>query len=184
MNLELGPVECAIKEVMKPILICLIALAFISCDSNAPRPVAQNTNAATTSPLDRPQTAISHSSENQAPPASNTGKSKWTQGGDAFDTSEYDSAIAAAEKKLSGKPSDDAAKKALAEAYYKRAVALTDKRQYASALGDYRRTLKYDPSNPDAKEWIDKIIMIYDGLNKESPKEGEEPPPLPYKKGA
>ena len=132
---------------------------------------------------ERPQTAISHSLENQTPPPGNNSKSKWTQGGEAFDTAELDKAVAAAEKSLSSKPADNGAKKALAEAYYKRAVALTDKRQYASALGDYRRALKYDPSNSDAKEWIDKIIMIYDSLNKDSPKEGEEPPPLPNRKG-
>jgi len=170
---------------MKTALICLVALAAAACDSNAPRPVAQNANttSASNSTIERPQTAISHSTENQTPPPSNAGKSKWTQGGEAFDTSDLDKSVATAEKTLSGKPADAAAKKALAEAYYKRAVALTDKRQYASALGDYRRTLKYDPANADAKEWIDKIIMIYDSLNKESPKEGEEPPPLSFKKG-
>ena len=30
----------------------------------------------------------------------------------------------------------------------------------------------------EAKEWIDKIIMIYDSMGRESPKEGEEPPAL------
>lgn len=83
----------------------------------------------------------------------------------------------AAEKTAGGKPS-----KALGDAYYKRAVALTEARQYASALGDYRRALKNDPSNAEAKDWVDKIIMIYDSMNKTSPKEGEEPPPLPFKK--
>jgi hypothetical protein len=60
-------------------------------------------------------------------------------------------------------------------------MALTDARQYASALGDFRRALKYDPSSEEAKTWIDQIIKIYDSMNKEYPKEGEEPPPLPWK---
>jgi hypothetical protein len=60
-------------------------------------------------------------------------------------------------------------------------VALTDARQYASALGDYRRVLKYDPNNSEAKNWIEQIIGIYDSLGRESPKEGDEPPPLPFK---
>ena len=167
---------------MKKLLICVAALAALSCDSNAPRPVAQNSNAAPANSLERPQTAIAHNSEMQPPPAAGE-KSKWAQGGDAFDTSELDKAVSTAEKTLSTKPSDAAAKKALGEAYYKRAVALTDKRQYASALGDYRRALKYDPSNTEAKDWIDKIIMIYDSMNKQYPNEGEEPPPLPYNKG-
>ena len=93
------------------------------------------------------------------------------------------SAIAVAEKKLGGKPADVTAKKTLATAYFKRAFALTEARQYASALGDYRRAMKYDPSNPEAKSWIDKIILIYSGMNKDYPKEGEEPPALPFTKG-
>ena len=32
------------------------------------------------------------------------------------------------------------------------------------------------------KEWINQIIDIYEGLNKDYPKEGEEPPALPFKK--
>ena len=134
---------------------------------------------------EKAQTAIAHSSENQtpnpsAPPSGE--KSKWTASGDPIDTKQLDAAVMSAEKALAAKPTDSSAKKALGEAFYKRAVALTEARQYASALGDYRRTLKQDPANADAKEWIDKITMIYDGLRKESPKEGEEPPPLPFTK--
>ena len=62
----------------------------------------------------------------------------------------------------------------------KRAVALTDARQYASALGDYRRAVKNDPENEEAKNWIDQIITIYGSLGRTPPPEGEEPPPLPF----
>jgi tetratricopeptide (TPR) repeat protein len=111
------------------------------------------------------------------PPAANSGggdKSKWTQGGDPIDTSNFDADIAKAEK------SGD--KKALSQAYEKRADALTKARQYAAALGDYRKALKADPSNGDAKNWVDQITMVYESMNREAPKEGEEPPPLPFKK--
>jgi len=84
---------------------------------------------------------------------------------------------------LKAKPANPVLISALADAYYQRGVALTDARQYASALGDYRRAIKYDPNNADSKQRIDKIIMIYDSMNKEYPKEGEEPPPLPFTKG-
>lgn len=112
-----------------------------------------------------------------------TGGGSWSRGGDPIDTSDFDSEIFAAEKALKSSPGDDSAKKALSQAYYKRGVALTNARQYAAALGDYRRSLKYDPSNTDAKNWIEQIIVIYNGLNKEYPKEGEEPPPLEFKNG-
>lgn len=141
-------------------------------------------NSSRVSKDEKPQTAIAHSLENQAPkddPAAGQ-KSKWTQSGDPIDTKEFDAAIAAAEVALGKKPSDADAKKALSAAYFNRAEALTKARQYASALGDYRKAVKHDPSNAEAKEWIDKIIMIYDSIKRGYPKEGEEPPPLPFNK--
>lgn len=124
----------------------------------------------------RPQNGAAQSSTVQK---SET-KTKWTQGGTPIDVSEFDAEIARVEKNLKAKSKDEQAKKFLAEAYLKRAVVLTDARQYASALGDYRRVLRHDAANEDAKTWIKKIIEIYDGLNKEAPNEGEEPPPLPF----
>ena len=169
---------------MKFIIVTLFLLASFGCD-NAGKPVPQNTDsAAVTTAKEKPQTAIAHSLENQTPKtdAPAGAKSKWTQSGDPIDTKEFDTAIASAEVALGKKPSDNEAKKVLAAAYFKRAEALTGARQYASALGDYRRALKHDPSNEEAKDWIDKIIMIYGSINREYPKEGEEPPPLPLKK--
>ena len=107
---------------------------------------------------------------------------KWSASGDPIDTEKFDAAVAAAEKDLKAKPADDDAKKALAQAYYDRGSALTEARQYASALGDYRRALKYDPDHADSKKWIEQIVGIYSMLKKEAPKEGEEPAPLPFKK--
>ncbi len=161
-------------------LIILSLTAAFGC-SSAPQPVKQDAPPAGN---ERSQTAISHSTDNQPPAAVKSGeKTKWTQSGTPIDTKEFDTAIASATKTLTGKPTDTAAKTALGEAYYKRAVALTDARQYASALGDYRKAYKYDPTNAEAKQWIDMIISIYDERNQEYPKEGEEPQPLPFTKG-
>lgn len=165
---------------MRLFIITAICALTLSC-TEAAKPIQQDANPAPVSRnSDRAQTAIAHGPQEQAPPAG--AKSKWSQSGEAIDTKEFDAAIASAEKAVSAKPSDAAAKKALADAYYKRAEALTEVRQYASALGDYRRTLEYDPSNADAKNWIGQITMIYESINRESPKEGEEPPPLPFPK--
>lgn len=171
----------------KFILIASISMFATACD-NPPVAVQQNSNSSAAKPPtnEKPQTAIAHSSEKQTPPgapATNGEKSKWTASGDPIDTAKFDAAITAAQKTLDGKPTNAAAQKTLADAYYDRAVALTDARQYASALGDYRRTIKLDPANAEAKEWIEKIVMIYDGLKKAYPAEGEEPPPLPFTKG-
>lgn len=169
---------------MYKLIIAFFALTLAFGCNDAARPVAQSNTPAASSTPDKSQTAIAHSSENKAQtaPAPPSGGGKWSASGDPIDTAKFDDAIAKAEKGASAKPNDTGAKKALATAYYERAVALTDARQYASALGDYRKAVKNDPSNTDAKEWIDKITMIYDSMGKQSPKEGEEPPPLPMKK--
>ena len=109
-------------------------------------------------------------------------KTRWTQSGSPVDTSGFDAEIARAEKNVNSKPKDEAAKKTLAEAFLKRGTALTEVGQYASALGDYRRVLKYDAGNDAAKTWINKILEIYGSINREAPKTGEEPPPLPFEK--
>lgn len=158
---------------MKLIGIFLFAAAAFGCTS-ASQSIQSNTAPSNSSLNERPQTTIGHSSENPGgPPVKSGEKSKWSQSGEPIDTKVYDDAIKAAERSPA---------KAQSEAYYKRAFALTDARQYASALGDYRKAAKLDPSNTQAKAWIDKIIMIYDGMNKDYPKEGEEPPALPFTK--
>ncbi len=169
---------------MKFAIVALLAFVAAACN-NAASPVQSNANSQTAgvATSGTPQTVIAHSSENKQPNTAAPGeKAKWTQSGEPIDTKSLDSAVTAAERALTTKPTNETLKKTLAEAYYKRAVALTDARQYASAIGDYRRAFKNDPTKTEAKEWIDKIIMIYDGLNKSYPKEGEEPPPLPFKK--
>lgn len=171
---------------MKYSLIFAIAvLALSGCgDSAAPVSSGDNTAAQNERELDR-ETVIAHSTERSGKSAADKsaggeGKSGWSRGGDPIDTSAFDAEIASAKKALDASPNSDDAKKTLSEAYTKRGVALTQARQYAAALGDYRKALKLDSSNQTAKTWIDQIIVIYSGMNKEYPKEGEEPEPLPY----
>lgn len=168
---------------MKILAIMALAVLSFGC-ANTGKPVAQNTNSAPANRLpERPQTAIAHGPEMQkTDPAASAPKSRWSQAGDPVDTSKEDAAIMAAEKDLRDKPTDAEAKRALGAAFFKRASLLTEARQYASALGDYRRAIKHDPSNAEAKEWIDRIVSIYASINKESPKEGDEPAPLPFDK--
>jgi tetratricopeptide (TPR) repeat protein len=169
--------------IMGNVVIVFGAVALAMACNSAARPVV-NTNSTATQSNDRTQTAIAHSSENRLGPATNaTAKTKWTQSGDPIDTSRFDGTIKEAEKTYKSKPMDESAKKLLGQAYFDRGFALTEARQYASALGDYRRALQYDPDNDEAKNWIDQILVIYETMGKESPKEGEEPPPLPFKKG-
>lgn len=171
-------------------IIGLGALIFTGCSGSAPRAVENSNSNQSSQRNEKMQSVISHTTENQTPPPGNaagpsgTGeKTRWTQSGNPIDTKEFDTQIAAAVKAQKAKPKDAAANSALAEAYFKRGFALTEARQYASALGDYRRALKYDASYEEAQKWIDMITSIYNSKNQEFPKEGEEPPPLPFKGG-
>ena len=172
---------------MKKFIFPIFLSFFIaSCADNAPtisqQPVS-NTNSVSVN-QQKSQTVAAHTTENELPPAvtKSETKSKWTQSGNPIDTSQLNAEVESAEKTLKAKPGDEAAKKSLAEAYVKRGMALTDARQYASALGDYRKALKLDPNNEEAKKWVEQIVGIYESINRDYPKEGEEPPPLPFKK--
>ena len=168
----------------KVLALSFFALASFGCGnpvqiSNAPVQNQNNTLTVTSRSQNSP---VNPANTNQATATKPEAKTKWTQSGEPIDTGKLDAEIKQAEKNLKSKPNDATAKTVLSEAYLNRGFALTEAHQYASALGDYRRALKLDPNNADAKTWIDKIIDIYDGLNKEFPKEGEEPPPLPFNK--
>ncbi len=165
-------------------ILSFMAVVSVGCNSVA-QPSA-NTNVSVqksdNSPIVSSRSQPDNVNTAQTPVPKSATKTKWTQSGTPIDVSSFDTEIAKAEKDLKTKPKDETAKKTVAEAYLKRGIALTEARQYASALGDYRRVLKYDANNEEAKKWIDQIIGIYDSINKDFPKEGEEPPPLPFKK--
>jgi tetratricopeptide (TPR) repeat protein len=173
---------------MKQISLVFLAAIAAACNSAAPT----GTQTANANSADRPmrseqmqqQNSIAHTTENQPPPNPNA-PGKFAQGGEPIDTAKFDGVIAEAEKALKVKPNDAAAKTDLADALFDRGFALTEARQYAAALGDYRKALKLDPNHEESKKWIDTIEGIYrNSVNKEPPKEGEEPPPLPFKKDA
>lgn len=177
---------------MRKIAILSFCLLFLIGCNSEPTKVQQNSNVnLTVQKTDDNSTVSSHSQTKtveQTPnttttvvPKSDT-KTKWTQSGNPIDTTAFDSEIKQAESKQKANPKDETLKNSLADAYVKRGIALTDARQYASALGDYRRALKLDPANAEAKKWIEQIISIYESINRSYPSEGEEPPPLPFKK--
>jgi tetratricopeptide (TPR) repeat protein len=99
-------------------------------------------------------------------------------GGEAIDTSRYDDEIKRLEKQAEMRPGDQA-RLALAKAYLARGNALTQAKQYRAALGDYRRALRYDPDNEEARQWAATITGILQQMGREVPTEGNEPPPLP-----
>ena len=181
------------------IILTLSALYLTACSKTAT--TATQTNQPATGDKDTSLIASSHSGqsntngENAPLPSkpdsphglpSNAGNSSAVPmgggQGTAIDTSEFDVAIAKAEKALKSAPNDATAKKNLAEAYAKRGFALTEAAQYRSAIGDFRKSLKLNAANKEVQEMNDQILSIYQSMKREPPKEGEEPPPLPFKK--
>lgn len=176
----------------KLILLACAGLLFISCADTAPEVSKKPTEKKTTLSEKEKETVAAHSVDKEAeitktaPPIPKVKrskeKSKWTQSGDPIDTTKFDEAITKAETALKASPKDAELKSVAAEAYYLRGFALTEARQYAAAIGDYRKSLKHMPDHKGSKKWVSQITMIYKSLNREVPAEGEEPAPLEFKK--
>ena len=168
----------------KVIFLSLVGLISIGCGNSAPTQVNNNATVTSSAPKKDEMTARSHTTENQKPSMpqsnSNSGGSPMQK---AVDVSEMTANIEKAEKEFKAKPSDAKAKEALATAYFTRAEALTKAAQYSAALGDYRKGLKLNPSNEDAKSMHDQIVSIYESMGREVPKEGEEKSPVQAEKG-
>jgi tetratricopeptide (TPR) repeat protein len=140
-------------------------------------------NQSSVPPIDQPKQAeapMSVSSRGTASeaPAAESGKSKWRQSGTPVDSAKVDADIARAQKEFDAAKGNATKKKALADAFFARGELLRDNAQYASALGDYRKVLKLEPSNAKAQERIDEIVGIYNSMNREYPPEGQEPEAL------
>lgn len=174
------------------LLMLFVSLAFVGCANNAPKVSEKPIEKAKELSEKEKETVAAHTVDKEAeitktaPELPNVkaskDKTKWTRSGDPIDTSKFDESIKKAEATAKAVPADSAAKAAAAEALYERGFALTQARQYAAAIGDYRKALKYVPDHKESKKWIGQITMIYKSLNRDVPPPGEEPPPLEFKK--
>jgi tetratricopeptide (TPR) repeat protein len=147
---------------------------------------AANTNGVLQKPNDSAIVA-SHSFETPAagntksvPNQSSSGES--SPMAKAIDVDQMTADIDKAVKAYKQNPKDDNARETLAKAYFTRAFALTDAAQYRAALGDFRKGLKLDPDDKEAKSMHDEILRIFASIKRVPPKEGEEPKPLPIEK--
>lgn len=92
-------------------------------------------------------------------------------------TPELDAKITKAEAKAKATGASEADKKAAAAAYVERADVYYSAQQpmlYKFALGDFRRALRYDPKNEEAKAKMDQIVSIYQSMGKPVPTNGQE----------
>lgn len=153
-------------------LACWAALFFMSgCGGNEPKLVSNQTSVANAN-------SQSANSAQAGAPASSARATNKASTGEAVDTSEYDARVKQFEDRAKQKPNDAGVRKQLAHAYLERANVLTQARQYQAALGDYRRTLRYDPTNEEARYWSDTIVGILKQMNRNVPAEGAEPTPI------
>jgi hypothetical protein len=93
-----------------------------------------------------------------------------------IDTAALDAKIEKAEAKA--KSGAQADKLAAAAALVERANVYRDAGQpslYRFALGDYRRALRYQPDNAEAREKMNEIVSIYQSMGRPVPENGNEP---------
>ena len=94
-------------------------------------------------------------------------------------TRELDLRIARAEAKLAAANATDADRAAAAAAYMARGNVYYEAGApslYKFALGDFRRALKYDPANSEARAKMAQIVEIYESLGRPVPMNGDDPP--------
>jgi len=95
-----------------------------------------------------------------------------------MDTAALDAKIAKAEEKAKANNAAQADKLAAAAAYKERADIFMNAGRptlYKFALRDYRRTLRYQPDNQQARESMNTIVSIYQSMGRPVPTLGNEP---------
>ena len=181
------------KKMKKIIILSFLTVFSINCSTAKQQTAKTNFSTEKNIPAqssDNSMIVSSHSSsaENSVSPHSMKSDSKTSPSESSpmarpIDVSQMTADIEKSEKSFKRNQKDEKTKNKLAEAYFVRAFALTDAAQYRAALGDFRKGLKLNSDNAEAKAMHDKIIDIFENsLHREPPKEGEEPPPLPVNK--
>jgi hypothetical protein len=119
-----------------------------------------------------PSTSIAHG----VPPSTNT--PPLTAGQSGPDTAALDKKVEAAEAKAKAPKATQGDKQAAAAAYLERGNVFYNAGNpslYKFALRDFRRTLRYDPNNAEARDKQQQIVDIYQSMNRPVPDLGNEP---------
>ena len=173
-------------------LSCLAACALTACgpqstDSNGNSSRAADTTAA--SPINPSVPNAGAASQSGLPPVTSAHGGAQPQapaaggGVDAgaakpsVNTAELDAKIEKADAKAKAGAASDADKKAAAAAYVERGnvyYSAGSPALYKFALGDFRRALRYDPANDEARAKLDQIVQIYQSLGRPVPTNGTE----------
>jgi hypothetical protein len=124
-------------------------------------------------PTDAPATSIAHG----APPPASSAPPLGAQSG-ATDTAALDKKVDQAETKAKAPKATQDDKAAAAAAYLERGNVFYNAGNpslYKFALRDFRRTLRYDPNNEEARAKQQQIVDIYQSMGRPVPDLGNEP---------
>lgn len=161
------------------IISALAACALTAaCGAPGPTPKTANTNTSASNT----QTSIAHgtnTSTDAGVAASHGGaaQSGVSAAKPPVETPELDAKVEKAESKAKAAGASDADKKAAARAYFERANFFRDNGRpelYKFALADYRRGLRYDPTDEEARGKMDQIVAIYKSMGRPVPELGNE----------
>ncbi|MDQ3259008.1 MAG: hypothetical protein M3R15_34955 [Acidobacteriota bacterium] len=173
-------------------LISLVAfavgLASVACNNNDGAVVisnTQNVNAARPAVTGAGPTTGA-GAVNDAPLASAHRSSSIGSGGmtatsndqPSIETPELDAKIEQADARAKASNASAADKLGAAAAYLERGNFYRDAGQpslYKFALGDYRRALRYQPDNAQARERMEEIVSIYNNMGRPVPNNGNGP---------
>jgi hypothetical protein len=95
----------------------------------------------------------------------------------SVNTAQLDAKIGLAEAKAKAAGASEADKRAAAVAYVERGNVYYEAGTpslYKFALGDFRRALKYDPANSEARAKMNQIVQIYESMGRPVPTNGLE----------
>ena len=125
----------------------MLALAAGGCGSAPVQQVNSNATITSSQPPKDQLIVTGHSTEK--PPVNKSGGSPMEKFVDVSDLTEK---IEKAEKEYKANPNDAKTKETLATAYFGRATVLTKAAQYRAALGDFRKGLKLNPNDKEARK--------------------------------
>lgn len=181
------------RQCLLTLLVLLAVLKMAGCGSGAQTNLSTTNDASTARPAASPSTQtqtnasnINTANDNLAvspahgarPSNVNAGAANPASEKPEIATAELDAKIAKLETKAKAKGAKDADKEATAAAYFERGMIYfnaQNPRLYKFALGDFRRTLRYEPTHREARANIDELERIYRSINKPIPTNGLEP---------
>jgi hypothetical protein len=163
-------------------LACGTALFASGCGTPSATNNSNTNSAATSNQSSRasntglPPVSSAHGDNVIPPPANAPAAATSSSAKPGIDTAVLDTKIERAEAKA--KSGNQADKLAAAAALVERANVYRDAGQpalYKFALGDYRRALRYQPDNAEARAKMNEIVGIYQSMGRPVPENGNEP---------